>query len=613
MVSMGPVRQLVVAGAALFLAVGLLTAQRAATSLDAAAEAWAVRTLDAMSLDEQIGQLITPSFMSTYLSSDSERFEELVGYAQDQRVGGFLVFGGREPSPNVQLNPTYGTVTLGQPLAAASLINRLQGLAAVPLLMSGDFESGVGFRIAGATVFPRAMAFGAAGDTRLAYEAGRVTAIESRAIGVHVNFAPVVDVNNNARNPVINTRSFGEDPAAVGRLAAAYVRGVRAGGMLATVKHFPGHGDTDVDSHVGLPIIPYGRERLLTVEWPPFRDGIAAGADGVMTGHIELPAIDPEPGVPATLSRAVVAGVLREEFGFDGLIFTDSMQMGAVVSQWSAGEAAARAVAAGNDVVLHPEDTAAAFDGVRDAVARGELSAERIRESAARVLRAKAAMGLHAERLVDLAALPARVGGRRHAEVADRVSERGMTLLSDARGDVPLELPPEAHILYLSVLDRPSGWRIAAPSRTFIAELRDRWPNVTAVELSSQTSPQAIDLVRATADRYDAVIASIFVRTTPRNGGMDLDPSIVSLLERLAAMTDARDQPYVAVLFGSPYTALALRSVPAILLTYDFYDRSERNAVRALAGETPIGGRLPVVLPEMYPLGHGLERAAMEQ
>ena len=601
------------AAAALLVSGGLLAAhQLTGPTLAPEAEAWAARTLDAMSLDEQIGQLIMPSFMSTYTSSDTEAFEELVGLARDQHVGGFLVFGGREPAPDVLLNPTYGTVTLGQPLAAASLINRLQRAARVPLLVSSDFEAGVGFRIAGATVFPRAMAFGAAGDEQLAYDAARITALESRAIGVHVNFAPVVDVNNNARNPVINTRSFGEEPAAVGRLAAAYVRGLRAGGVLATVKHFPGHGDTDVDSHVGLPIIPYTRERLRAVEWPPFRDGIAAGADGVMMAHIVLPALEAEEGLPSTLSRAVIGGVLRGEFGFDGLIFTDSMQMGAVADRWLSGQAAVLALAAGNDVVLHPADAVAAFDGVRDAVARGELSAERIRESASRLLRAKARLGLHRSSLVDLEELPARVGGRAHAAVADRVSERAMTLLSDARGDVPLRLPRDSQILYLSVLDRPSGWRIASPSRTFIAELRDRWPNVTAVEVSNQTSRQAIDLVRSTADRYDAVIASVFVRTTSSDGGMDLAEPIVSLLDRLARVTEVRRQPYVAVLFGSPYTALALGSVPAVLLTYDFYDRAERNAVRALAGETPIRGRLPVGLPDMFPAGHGLVRAVLQ-
>ena len=231
------------------MSVGLLiSGQQVTAPLDAEARAWVANTLEAMSVDEQIGQLIAPSFLSTYTSNDTEEFDALVTLTRDQQVGGFLVFGGRELAPDVLLNPTYGTVTLGQPLSAASLINRLQAVARVPLLVSSDFEAGVGFRIHGGTVFPRAMAFGAASDEQLAYEAGRITAVESLAIGVHVNFAPVVDVNNNARNPVINTRSFGEDPKLVGRLARAYIHGLQDAGMLATVKHFPGHGDTDLPS-----------------------------------------------------------------------------------------------------------------------------------------------------------------------------------------------------------------------------------------------------------------------------------------------------------------------------------------------------------------------------
>jgi len=576
--------------------------------VDSTAETWVTRTLETMSLDEQIGQLIMPSFFGTYTSSDSDVYDELVRFVREYHVGGFLVFGGRVPTPGVLLNPTYGSVILGQPLAAASMLNRLQAVAKVPLLNAADFEAGVGFRLAGATVLPRAMAFGASGDEQLSYEAGRITALEARAIGVHLNFAPVVDVNNNPNNPVINTRSFGEDPIAVGRLAAAYVRGLHAGGMLATLKHFPGHGDTDVDSHVGLPVIRHPRERLERVEWPPFRDGVAAGADAIMTGHIEFPALDPTVGVPASLSREVVMKGIREGLGFDGLIYTDGMQMGAVTALMSSGDAAVRAIQAGNDVLVHSADPAEAFNAIRMAVERGEIDPAQVRASAARVLRAKTAVNLHRTRMVDLAALPAALGGRVHAEVANRASEEAVTLIADARNQIPLQIAPNARVLYLSVLDRPSGWLIAAPSRTFVAELKARWANVTAIEVSNQTLPATLDLVRRTAGRYDAIIASIFVRTTPRPGGMMLAPPLVSLLQDLVTTSARYDQPYAATLFGSPYTAMALPDLPAVLLTYDFYDRAERTAVRALAGDVPITGRLPIELPGLLPVGHGLMR-----
>jgi len=578
------------------------------SGLDAAAERWVKATLARMSLEERIGQMIVPSFESTFVSSDSEEYDRLVSLVHELHVGGFHVFGGSRPTPGVLLNPTYSAVTLGDPLDAASLLNRLQAIAPVPLLNTGDFEAGVGFRLAGATVFPRNMAFGAAGDERLVYEAGRITAIESRAVAVHVDFAPVVDVNDNPRNPVINTRSFGEDPSAVARLGAAYVRGLQAGGALATLKHFPGHGDTDVDSHLGLPIIRRPRARLDEVELVPFRAGLDAGAAAVMIAHIEMPALDPAPETPATLSAPIVTGLLRGEMGFDGLVYTDSMGMQAVADMLDPGEAAVRAVLAGNDVVLHSPDDRAAFAGIKAAVEQSRIPAERIAQSAERILRAKARLGLHRVRLVNLESVATIVGGRAHRSVAEEASRRGLTLIKDERNEVPLRLAPDARVLYLSVLDYPAGWGIASPSRTFAPELRERWPNVTAVELSDRTSRDEIDLVRASARGYDAIVASVVVRTAAYSGRMDLAPPVARLLQDLVPLTADTGAPYVAVFFGNPYVATFLPELPAMLLTFDYYDLPERSAVRALAGEAAIEGRLPISLPGLFDVGHGLRR-----
>ncbi len=574
------------------------------------AAAWVRATLARMTLDELVGQLLVPSVQAMFTSSDSDTFDRLVALVHEQHVGGFHVFGGAAPVPGVLLNPTYSSVRLGDPLEAASLLNRLQAVARVPLLNTADFEAGVGFRLEGATVFPRVMAFGAAGDERLAYEAGRITAVEGRALGVHVNFAPVVDVNNNPRNPVINTRAFGEDPAQVGRLAAAYVRGLQAGGMLATLKHFPGHGDTDVDSHLGLPIIRHPRERLEAVELAPFRAGLAAGAAAVMIGHIVMPALDAAPATPATLSRPIVSGLLRGELGFEGLVYTDSMSMQAVTAMLPPGEAAVRAVQAGHDVVLHSPDPAAAFRAIKAAVERGEIERGRLAASAERVLEAKARLGLDRVRTVNLEAVASIVGGRAHRAVAEEVSQRAVTLVKDERGEVPLRLPRDAAILCLSVLDYPSGWGIAAPGRTLVPELRARWPATTAVELSDRSSRNEIDLVRAMARRYDAVVAAVYVRAAAYSGRMDLAPPLADLLRELAAVTKEAGVAYAAVLFGNPYVATFLPELPAMLLTFDYYDLAERSAVRALAGEAPITGRLPVTLPGVAERGHGLMRQA---
>ncbi len=581
---------------------------QAQDDLDPAARRWVEETLARLSVDEKVGQLVTPTFRSIYTSSDSAVYDDLRELVREHHVGGVHVFGARRARPDVLLNPTYSRTTLGQPLAAASLLNRLQAAAEIPLLVTADFETGVGFRMTGATNFPRAMAFGAAGDPRLAFEAGRVTALEARAIGIHVNFAPVVDVNNNPRNPVINTRSFGEDAATVGRLAAAYVEGLAAGGMIAAVKHFPGHGDTDVDSHLALPVIRHSRERLEAVELPPFRAGIAAGAGAVMTAHVALPALDPDVRNPATFSAPIATALLRDDLGFDGLVFTDSMRMRAITRMLPPAGAAARAVAAGHDVVLHSPDDRAALAGVRAAVADGAIGSAQLDRSVRRVLEAKARLGLHRGARVDLDALPEIVGTRAHRAVARAVSERSITLIRDAAGDVPLRTPRDGSLLYLSILDYPSGWGIGAPSRFAISELRDRWLDVTAIELSDRTPPADIELVRETGARFDAVVAGIFMRTASFSGRMDLDDDLVAFLRDLAEDTAERGQPLVVVLFGNPYVARTLSELPTVLLTYDYRGMSEMTAVKAIAGEIPIQGRLPVTLDDGLPAGLGLPR-----
>ena len=585
-----------------------VSAQPLPVTLDKAGEKWVDATFKSMTLDEKVGQLIVTSTESEYLPTDSDEFERLAKKITELHLSGIHVFGGSERATSALLNVGAGSVVLGQPLAAASILNRLQALSRIPMLNTGDFEAGLGFRIQGATLFPRAMAFGAAGDEQLAFDAGRVTAVESRAIGVQLNFWPIADVNNNPRNPVINTRSFGEVPDAVGKLAAAYVRGLHAGGMMATLKHFPGHGDTDVDSHLGLPIINSPRERLDAVELPPFKAGIAAGADAVMTAHIELPALDAGAFAPSSLSEAVIIGLLRGELKFDGLVYTDSMGMDAVSKALTPGEAAVRAIKAGNDIVLHSPDDAVAFAGIKAAVEQGEIPMTHIDASVKRILRAKARAGLHAQKMVPLDRVADLVGGRANAMVAEQVSRRSITLIKDTRSQVPLTLPKSASILYLSVLDYPAGWRIATPSRTFIPELGQRYPGLTAIEVSDRTTPAELDLIRASAGRYEAIVVSVFVRASSGSGRMDLVAPVSKLLNDIARATNASGKPMVTTFFGNPYVAMFLPDLPAMLLTYDFYDGAEAAAVRALVGEAPITGRLPISLPGFFDAGWGISR-----
>jgi beta-N-acetylhexosaminidase len=576
------------------------------------AATWVRKTLAKMTLDEKVGQLVVPGLNGVYTPVDSEAQDKLDKLVREGRVGGFHVFGGGEALPPALLNPVYGVAgsrtIKGDALAIATLLNRLQRASALPLLFTADFEGGAGYIVDGATRMPRAMALGATRDPGLAERAGRLGASEGRALGVHVDYYPVVDVNVNPQNPVINIRSFGEDPELVARMATAYMRGIQQGGMLSTAKHFPGHGDTATDTHLDLAVVEHSRARLDAVELVPFRAAIAAGVDAVMSSHIRLPALDPTEGRPATLSRPILTGLLREELGFKGLVVTDSMSMLAIAKRFTPAEAAALAVAAGADVVLDSPDPLAALRGIKQAVERGEIARDALDRSVERILKAKAKVGLHRARTVDVEAVPASVGGRAHEALAVEIASRAITLLKDERGQVPLALPQKSRVLLLSLVDSASGWREAAPGRVLIPELRKRLPGLTAVEVTDRTTASELDLLRAMAKGMDAVVAATFTRAADPNGKLGLSPGQLSLLETLAR--DESRRPFVAVALGSPYVGALGAKLPAILVTYEIGDAPEAAAVRALCGEAPIGGRLPVSLPALFPAGHGLDRAA---
>jgi len=303
---------------------------------------------------------------------------------------------------------------------------------------------------------------------------------------------------------------------------------------------------------------------------------------------------------------SILTGLLRNELKFNGLIFTDSMTMDAISKMFSHDKAAAMAVKAGVDFVLHSPDDDAAFRGIKAAVAAGEISESQVNASVERILRAKTRLGLHVNRQVDVAAIADRFGTRANAQVAQEINDKGVTLIKDERNQVPLPTPRDANVLYLSVLDYASGWREAIPSRTMIPELRKRWPNLTAIEVTDRTTASEYELIRALARRADAVIAGVFVRIASYSGRMDLSQPQIALLDSVAA----QDKPFVTVCFGNPYTATFLPKVPAVLIGYEFSDFTERAAAKAVAGEIPIGGKLPISLPGMFPIGHGLTRAA---
>ena len=453
-------------------------------------------------------------------------------------------------------------ISVGSPTEVAAKLNWLQSLSSLPLLIGSDLEAGAGFRfdgvvhaptniwLGGATRFPALMAVGASGDPGMAYEMGRVTALEARAIGVHVPFAPVLDVNNNPENPVINVRSFGEDPGRVAELGAAFVRGMQDHGAIATAKHFPGHGDTDVDSHLDLPVIRVSRERMDSVELLPFRRAVGVGLGAVMTAHITVPEITGA-RAPATLAPEVLTSLLRDDMGFGGLVFTDAMDMAAVDRMFERGEAAVRALEAGSDVILMPPDLAAARAGIVAAVQSGRLSEDRIDRSVRRILRAKQSLGLDRRRTVDLDGVRTVVGVQPHQAVARRVADRSVTVLKDERGLLPLLGTPTANV-YSVTYRRATDLRAG---RSFNAGLRQTYRRLRTANVEPGTTDAEYDRVLARARGMDLTVVSLHVGVRTASGSVALPESALRFVRALARS----GRPSIVVAFG---TRICSRSSP---------------------------------------------------
>src|SRR5712691_4333323 len=419
--------------------------RHAVKKLSAAANDWVESTLRKMSVEEKIGQLLFTTYHGSFTAKDAPGYQQILHDVNDLHVGGFIVI-------------THGSplgIVKSQAYPTAALINQMQAESRLPLLVGADFERGTAMRLDEGTSFPTAMAVAAGGDSKDAYTMGKITALEARAVGVQWVYAPDADVNNYPGNPIITTRSFGEDPARVAEFVSAFVRGVEENGGLATAKHFPGHGDTAADSHIDLPVIPANRERLESLELVPFRAAISSGAGSIMTGHLNVPALEPDPNAPATLSHNILTGLLRDELGYRGLTVTDAMDMGGITARYTPGEAAVRAVVAGVDALLMPPVPDAAFEALQAAVKSGRISKVRLDASVRRILQAKARLGLNSNRLVDVNAINHKLGSAAWQNEAQEISDRGVTLLRDAAHRLPLDVSKPSRALLLAFYADP--------------------------------------------------------------------------------------------------------------------------------------------------------------
>lgn len=556
---------------------------------------WADRTLASLTLEEKASQMMMPILLGGFAPTGSRAYARAREIVQEHAVGGVII-------------------SVGSPTEVAAKLNWMQSLSELPLLIASDLEGGAGFRfggvlhaptnigLGGATRFPSLMALGAAGEPGLAYEMGRVTALEARAIGVHVAFAPVLDVNNNPENPVINVRSLGEDPKRVADLGAAFVRGVQDHGAVATAKHFPGHGDTSIDSHLALPVIRVTRERMDSVELPPFQRAIDAGAGGVMTAHVAVPEITGA-RTPATLERSVLTDILRTQMGFGGLVFTDAMDMSAVDAGFERGEAAARAVEAGADVILMPPDIAAARHGIVSAVRSGRLSEARIDASVLRILRTKERLGLDRARTVDIADVHKVVGIRPHLSIAREVASRSVTALKDERGLLPLHGTPGARV-YSVVFRRPSDVRAG---RAFNARLRQTYRRLRTAFVDAGTREEEYARVLARARSMQLTVVSLHVAVRTASGTVALPDDAVDFVAALARS----GAPHIVVAFGNPYLLDEFPEVQTYVAAWSGVPVSETAVAEAILGQFPITGRTPARISGME-IGSGLQIPARQ-
>ncbi len=587
--------------------------------LDKADKKWADKTLRRMSTEDKVGQLFGIKVLAQFLNDADPKWIQLRDNVRKYRVGSL-----------VMTVPVEGPVLLrSQPYVAADLLNRLQRSSNLPLLVAADFERGVSMRLNGTTVFPHAMAFGATGKPENAEAFGRISALEARAIGVQWNFFPDADVNSNPANPIINTRSFGGDPKQVGDFVAAYIRGAHEGGMAVTAKHFPGHGDTAADSHLGLAQVTGDRARLEAIELPPFQRAIAAGVDAVMVAHVTVPALDAEPNRVATTSKPIITGLLQEDMGFKGIVVTDALDMAGLTRLYAKdiGRAAVESFKAGNDVLIIPANLDASYRSMVEAVRSGEISRARLDQSVRKILELKASLGLNKARLVDLSQLSNEVAKPENVAVGQRIADEAITLVRDNGKVIPLQAfgTPEAALPYQSLTEVGNRLVVVIFSedlrtdsgRMLERQILERVPDARVIYVDPRSAPGMKTSVAEAVEAAEHVIAAVYVVPTAgkamraAGGGLKntvaMDDATGSLL---TAILDRAADRTVVLAMGNPYVVQDFPAIENYVCAFSNVTVSETAAVKAIFGEIPISGHLPVTIPGVASRGDGLQRPA---
>jgi beta-N-acetylhexosaminidase len=582
---------------------------------------WVEHTLKSLTLEEKVGQMLNVRYFTDFQNFDSQDYQQFRDQMQKYHLG----------SVTLTVHTDGPILLRNGPLEVAAIANQLQKDSKLPLLIAADFERGLDSRVSGTLAFPDAMAFSAAGDPAKAEQYGAIVAEEARAIGIEWNFFPVADVNSNPANPIINTRSFGEDPAMVGAMVSAYIKGAARHGMLTTAKHFPGHGDTGTDSHLGVARVEGDLQHLKSIELPPFQQAISAGVASVMVAHLAVPALESDPNKVATISQRIVTDTLRNQLGFHGVVVTDALEMRGLTSIYPPGpvsptaRAAVDAVKAGDDVILWPTDLDGAFQGIIAAVKRGEIPESRIDESVRKILEMKASIGLDRARLVDINEISHIVDKQENMQFAQRVAEDAITLVRDNGKVLPLtkmlppptesetfqaEIKPTVEVVTIIITDTVHGdW-----GRAFEKALKARRADATVFYVDkTYASAMSAQILQAVRDADKVVVAAYVVPTPAKqvmvNGQMvnsvGLDESTGELLRNVLETAAAKT---VVIAMGNPYVAQSFPNVENYVCTFSNATSSEVGVVKVLFGEAPTNGHLPVTLPGIARRGFGLQK-----
>ena len=545
--------------------------------------------LRSLNLHDRIAQMVIGVCYGDVPGVGTKDYIKFRHWVKDLHIGGFIM------NNRVQ----YGLVRNAEPHAMALFFNQMQKASKTPLLIGGDFERGSSMRVSDTIRFPFNMAYGAARDVEASHHQGLATAREARALGVQWVFAPVADVNNNPQNPVINIRSYGENPDDVAQHVAAYIDGAHSDPknmVLVSAKHFPGHGDTSIDSHFDLARVDASRDRMSAVELKPFQAAIQHQVDSIMTAHLTVPAIEPE-NIPATVSRRVLTGLLREDLGFKGLVVTDAMDMAGLAKQFASGEASVRAIEAGADVLLMPPDPDAAIRAVIAAVAKGRITRRRIDDSVLRILEAKVRVGLPKRKIVDLDAVSDALDSEDEADRSQSLADRALTLVRNNGAVLPLASPNQACLVI------SAGIRLSSFGQRLAEEFRRRAPQARIVFIDNSLPMAALDAVTGDVSACSALVWATFT-TNPTLAG-----DLPAFLEKLSASST----PVALISFGNPYLLAGSPKVAAYIAAFSTATPSETSLAKALVGEIPITGHMPVTIPDFAQYGDGIQLPAKTQ